>query len=826
MTFHPAATGRRLVVSAVLAGLCSAGPALAASSTPSVGGTYGQILTNIQHELGQESAEDTVMTYVAAVLTQSGEQITATQVEQSLNRAPDVVCEQDTGSLPKDRSTCIELIDRAQALVAREEQARRLGRDLQAIASSAELATDAYPGMGTESLKVSEALRTIWGLTSSGETLDIHTWPTDNDTIKNDLNQIASAFGSLSTEEQAGALWQMLYGVRFARNERGGLNPSDSESNPVNGANTERRFLWKSYTALGDALEQLQTDLLATVPDASESVDAGHTILFPTHVAGGGDQTLVVWVTNEDVGLRAQIPLEPPLPALLDGSTAIPGGTWPPAPPGPTVAPLEPSNEDDSRGLCLDPIAKRGHLCRAPGGEESPCTEPITDAPDGIVLASCIGQSSSSETAAGPGMCDTIEWRKGGFDQDHQCQPELTCADVCDDVSGSPNASTQFHVYKKVDTEDGVAVARACVKNGAKLLPAYLLIEAASGLRLTCEETNNSEPSESLPPAEQGILCCDQIGQRAMAMCQAMEEDGVFMDAAGNRLESSTFEPFTVASCATAFANDECQNMCGLVPEGYLDEVIALANQNPAGLPASCEDALTTDRVQKLINEADGIDQPCDPERITEMDNTILANACFAGRCLEDTLKLHQVTPRSGPLTAVDNPNPWLTDEHERTRTEGPHDLAAESGSAVLPAYAPARIVGDFDRAFCQLNGLPPLTPAALCAVDPLRRINLPLVNPFEQQSTLDQQRGELAADQQAFLQTGLPAGVRLGDDMFVDMIRTPIASLTQSLSTVTDMLQELSQAEFPKDLCPLTPDEAAGTSSSGIGSESSSLAP
>lgn len=801
-------------------------------------GLYEQIRADIEAETASFDVSDEVLEFAVSAVSADGVLITADQAKSALTLPPAVVCRSEDASssadpgdpnspnnIDDDRSECIDLINRILRLMRRESLVQQVGRDVQAIVGSAELATDSYPGMGTQSLLFSEATRMIWGTNLSGSeaTLTIRPWPKDNDTIKEDLKKVSAELNKLKPEERTGAIWRALYGTLYAKGERGGLNAADTPGDPDNAPDTERQYLWKEQPDLDQALLKLREDLLALPsPSASSSSDSDEgeepdtIILYPPKSLGGN---VIVWVSSDDVGLREEVPIHPVLPSLMGGKP-INGGAWPPAPPGPEVAPRRPSDEDDSRGLCLDTLAKDGFLCHAPEDAESPCDEPAEPEEGSIVLAACKGdEEEAKETLAGPLICDDLVWRKGGFDENYQCTYDIECSDVCNDASGSPNAETEFQVFRKQDEDGELALSRACVKNDSRLISAYQVLQAAGGLRLTCELPNDFEPFDALPEEEKPLNCCDQIGQMSAVMCRAMEEDGVFTEADGSRAVSTEGDPFSAGNCALAFAADYCGPECGgPTDENYLTELIERANENPAGLPESCDEALGQDRVQAILTDVDDIDEACSPDRVVEMDNTILSNTCYAGRCLEYTLKLRNTTPSNGALTAIDVAQPFFSFLGEREQLPEAIELAPIPPSR-LPRYLPAQVVGDFDRAYCQLNGLPPLMPQVFCAVDPLRRLTLPLIEPFAQQSNLDQQRAELAAAQRSFLRVGLPAGVRIGDDLFLEMMRASVQALTDSLETSAELLDALRGVDFTDELCPLSPTQGL-TGSSASSSE------
>ncbi len=830
---------RRAIFPIGLVSITTAWLALGGIATAQTTGIYQMIRADIEAEFASFDVSNEVLEFAVAVVNTDGGALSAEQAKNALTLPPAVVCRGEdanssadpgdpntTENIDDDRTECIDRINRLLRLLRRESQVQKVGRDVQAIVGSAELATDSYPGMGTESLLFSEATRMIWGTNQSGSeaTLSVRAWPKDNDTIEEDLKKVRSELAKLKPEEQTGAIWRALYGTLYAKGERGGLNIADTPEDPDNAPGTERQYLWKEQPDLDEALLKLREDLLALTPSSSSSSSSSDEAeeskiitLYPPKSLGNN---VVVWVSTDDVGLRQEVPIHPVLPSLMGGKV-IEGGTWPPAPPGPEVAPLRASDEDDSRGLCLDTIAADGFLCHVPKTAESPCEEEAEPEDGSIVLAACEGsEEETKETPAGPLICEDLVWRKGGFDEDYQCTYEIGCSDVCNDASGSPNAETEFHVFRKQDKEGEEALSRACVKRDSRLISGYQVLQAASGLRLTCELPNDFEPYLSLPEEEKPLNCCDQIGQMAAVMCRAMEEDGVFTEGDGSRAVSTEGDPFSAGNCVLAFAADYCGPECGgPTDENYLTELIDRANENPADVPESCDEALEQDRVQKMLTEVEDIDEACSPDRVVEMDNTILSNACYAGRCLEYTLKMRNTTPGNGALTAIDVAQPFMSFLGEREQLPEVIELAPIPQNR-LPRYLPAQVVGNFDQAYCQLNGLPPLMPQTLCAVDPLRRLILPLIEPFAQQSNLDQQRAELAAAQRSFLRVGLPAGVRIGDDLFLEMMRASVQALTDSLKTSAELLDSLRDVDFTNELCPLSPTQGLTGSSASASSD------
>ncbi|MBP9750557.1 MAG: hypothetical protein KBC95_01780, partial [Candidatus Peribacteraceae bacterium] len=811
----------------LLSALLATAPAAAQQAS-----VYSAARADVLEESARFGIAPEVERFARAVLAAQGVTLTTEQVKRSLTLPASTVCNNralatiddseeesnDEEAKDEDRSECLQTIERLQRLLKRESSVQALGRDLQAIAASAELATDSYPGMGSETLLVTEAIRTIWGNPGSGSraTLSVRAWPEDTD-----FSGITGALGGLSREERTGAIWRAFYGVRFAQGERGRLNDADTASNPQNALGTERQYLFKEQPAVDAALLALRATLLGdSLNDEAEAeAEPGRiVVLYPPKSIGGN---LVVWVSSDDVGLREETPIHPVLPSLGSEGSAIVGGTWPPPPPGPTRAPLSPSRTDDSAGLCLDPIADDGFLCTAPADGTSPCEEETPNAAGAITLAACTpADQETEETIAGPQICSDIDWRGTGFDPNQQCTPELECAPSCADATGQINDETQYHVYMKEDKDGKQAVARACVKEEGDLLPAYRLIQAASGIRVSCESENGVDVGIGLPPEEMGFACCSLTAQMATVMCREMEEDGVFAEEDRTRAVSTTGEVFGAGSCALAFAIDYCGPQCGLQPEGFLEELIERANANPAGRPESCQEAIGQTVVQGLIGEAAVIDEACSPERETDMPNTILANTCYAGSCLERSLKLHNLVPGFGALTAVDQTMPQMPELQRRD--EGREVEVAPVREPRLPSYEPSRVVGDFDAAFCQLNGLPPQTPPVVCAVDPLRRVTLTLADPFSQQANLDQQRAELAAQQSAFLRTGLPAGTRIGDRMFTEALRGPVQGLADSVETSTGLLADLAAVQFTPEMCPLSttqPLVGSGVTESDTGS-------
>lgn len=309
---------------------------------------------------------------------------------------------------------CPLLINDIKLLAEREENIVRLGRRLQAIATSYEQPITAFslqPGLLSSSYL--DILR-VWGLPDAGtgtvrlgRSVRLLPVPEEEagDAILEAEVSIRADIGAVSDPNSAALVWRYQYGVDFVENGSDEENP-DGASGP----DTERKLLFKRNKELEAHLKEL---IDAVKPSITPPLREGEIGLL--RLAPKDDSNVVIWayVRDErgddpamanlpaaDAGLQWSIALEPVRPALDgDDGEPIPAGRYPPAP----AQEKDQTWEEGGGGLCWSLSGSEGYLCRerdADGGE-NPCEEkPLDPKTDTIILSPCTpkGEATDEET--------------------------------------------------------------------------------------------------------------------------------------------------------------------------------------------------------------------------------------------------------------------------------------------------------------------------------------------------------------------------------------------------------------------------------------------
>jgi hypothetical protein len=770
--------------------------------------SYSDILTSVRATTTPAQADPEVLAFALAALRPGDAALTPERVQQALRGEILSFCRPTTtssSSAPSD-AACLQEMETIRSLVQREMWVRDVGRDLQAIATGQELQEGVLPGADINEL-LPQSILAIWEVTAT-ETGASITSPTIvsvpelDDAVK---KAVTNALTALKPEERVAATWRLLYGVREARGERGSPRPEHEQPEAeANQPGTERQHLFRETPDLEEALLALQAAVLAAVP----ATDDRPRLFLPISI---GSQTLA-WVTDDDVGLRfveALEPVQPSLVSLTDG-TAIRGGTFPPAP-GEDADP-------QGHGLCQMPLSSDGFLCRlAEGGPN--CAEPTTNSGP-LRLGPCTGTGDVRQTLAGPDACRTSVWRDGGFDTTYQCRPELTCESICNDASASANATTQLHAYKKGSSGDP-GVVRGCVRNNnLDLPPVYQALRAAVGMSVSCGLPDQIDVSDVVGADQLPDTCCSIAGEMASVACRAMEEDGVLTNDDGSFRKAPDGTPFTLPNCTAALVIDQCSSSCGrTLPAGFRDALFAQAQTNPGNTPTRCEDALEEPRVQRILAAMTHRDELCRADRLTSFPNTIGNLACYANQCLEDSLEFQRLNPGQSPYVTGETIAPFDAWLGPRQTGSGAVDVAPLI-PPTLPAYEPGQLLLEFDSALCELVGLPPLTPPALCLLRPLQRALVPLASFALQAADPARQIDQLRVQVEDVQRAATAFGLRRGQEGMRQALRAPVQSLTTTLTEAEAILQTLRDASFTTVSCPI--DGTALSSSSAENSDSS----
>ena len=272
---------------------------------------------------------------------------------------------------------CEEIQTAIAELVHREQRVRRLGRELFINAGSYEIGIAEYPGSFVGFPPAFASIAHVWSsgtdrMFTSDPFIDmtVEHYPAPLSTIETKFNDLKTALEDLRYGEEhtehiealSAALARYLYGYKPVRNE----GPC-TEGMPDSG--DELGLLGARWCDVERALNNVWTAATASLPP----VGSERLVVFPTWAYR--DLNIIVWVNNHDAGIDWEVPLDPPLPRIINDrayrecieSASDPdmcGATFPPTllPGGDTLSP--PDSQDATRGVCRMDMGKLGFLCR------------------------------------------------------------------------------------------------------------------------------------------------------------------------------------------------------------------------------------------------------------------------------------------------------------------------------------------------------------------------------------------------------------------------------------------------------------------------------
>jgi hypothetical protein len=783
---------------------------------------YDRLKQEIERDvLPQQKQQDkALIEYITAYMKKDFTEVTSTEVAAMIRGEGYLECSKRTD---ESITECQTIIERVQALAANEGRIRTLGRTLQAAATSYELPVSDLPG---RALKLSADLRAIlniWGAGTGSVKSSIkapltRSVPADEATFEPLLKEIGEQLTKLNDEQRTAAVWRYEYGVRLTRDERAPRFPAPPIL-PNSGPNTERQYLTRSWTDVEKALQAVWDEIK---DDTFNPPLAKNEIVYFMFADSLRDKRLpdnvIVWARLDgdktanfpfgDVGLQWRTPLEPVHPSLLqqDGETPILGGDYPPQPAGVKNGEV---TEIDGGGLCTSPGALRGYLCRPFEllMTEERCPTPGDLNADEINLIHCTNTGSLRATAAGADVCREITWKvKKPFNPQTQCILALKCSDNC----GSPDNAGLAKL------KNAAGVVEVCVQNnkpGASYTLFHELVHAYQFCGMPPSTTANLYDSPGLDYDTASALCCRIEGEAYQAQCNMMERDGV--------LEGGSFQgiSMTAQSCAEAGTYWGCKTFAHKgkqlkgcytsmdYPREYLDAILMkMANSNPKKLPTACTDVLDPKkmdlRVKGLIDLINKHDGGCTPGQTDEYSNRIGNNMCYIGQCAQEAVEVHRIVGGQVPAIAQDGMAPWDSPE---TGTPLAGILANPSYKQyLLPSYRPQLLMREMETALCQLQGLPPLTPPILCAIDAARQLELPRVIGAQPAFAVINQRiqQELSTDDLINLSPALAA--RVGTTMYGTYLRESNRTFADIIAMANSLLKDLDKITFPTEMCPI----------------------
>jgi hypothetical protein len=752
---------------------------------------------------------------------------------------------------------CDDLTNAVQRMVAEEEWIRSTGRQMQAAAFAQEQVIEERPEDPDAIAAHLEAIVGVWA--PGGETVNKDDEAKVDDrrmrvvpiasvlppaqvaTVQDTISEVDDALTALRVtwmedpdgtgpqepslvsidERQTAAVWRYRFGVRFARGDREPQFPPPVVS--AEDATGERQYVGRRWTAVETALLKIWS-LLPRDPQAfSPPLGRDEVAVFALEQPGlASARNVEVWARVDgngaedhpfgDVGLRWIVAGEPVLPSLLtdaalscvngcngdavcaalcgaDGNGVILGGEYPPEP-------------EDGTGLCSQPLASRGALCRpmtmSPGGA-SPCEESPDPQTGAVILTKCDmacprGRNDDGTciiTAAGPDVC-AASWDAGVIEPATACRVELQCDTTC----------------PLEKTSEGIV--NVCIPADSTLPGTYALLLALAHAGTACHVPPGTPLiPEDAPPDVALDACCSREQEAFRVACQAMATDGVFTD-----LPPVDGVPVTAQTCAEAMADRECSEVQELghcpssweYPSSFAAYIAAAAQRNPASVPASCTEAMNEEtrdaRVAGAIAQLDdgGI---CTPGRVTTYRNSVGNNLCYLGKCIEQGWETHAVIGGRQPLSVGDGiaPVTSLFPEDDAAARVAP-PAPGESG---LPPYLPGALLAALEQSLCAANGLPALLPPSRCGFDVRRAIVEGGGDPLAiGASAFGQSRELLQGTAHASMAQAM--GIRASSDAFARYMTTAAAPLAGVLRSAADLLSAMTTVQFPVEMCPLGP--------------------
>ncbi len=819
--------------------------ALGASSSSAPATLYDRIKQTVEREEAVDGVEPEIAAYVKAYMKTLDVDITIDDVTAAMRSESWTLCgKREFNDPSRSRTGCDDLTSRIRTMILREQHVRHLGRDLQLTATSFELPISDLPGRSHQLSTDLRAIVSLWiadGAPASSSTSSspatqaapIRTVPVDEGEMEPLVQNLGTRLSALPKEELTAAIWRYQYGVRLIRDDRAPDYPAPHKDTQ-SGEGTERQFIFKQWPdieqALMDIWDKVEDDTFNPPLAPNESV----LYTFPANLLKNSlPDNVIVWIRMDgnrvhplgDVGLQWGVPLEPVLPSLLNpDEKMILGGNYPPEPIKLEAGEVVPV---DGEGLCTNPTAKRGYLCRPftpAAGERCPDDPANPVDPDKITLSTCEQESTARTTLAGADVCRDINYKATTFDPQTQCIVDFACRPDC----VFPPAAIAADASAVTSGKNGDGVIKICESAASPDIPEpYLAYHEIHHAYQECALPPNTEWYKEVPPGASSQekkdidvanaeTCCEVEGEAYRAQCDLMAQDGLFSNGF-LPMDPVDGIPFNAETCAEAWTNATCKNRypakACYTSRTYTDDFkkkMFTVKNTLDDAPLKCKDlykvvdgkkVFTDQRVQDLIDAVNHRTDICQPGQVDIYKNRIGNNMCYIGQCIEESVELHRMTGAQSPATVGDESFPW--NDPQTGAPLGNALLNPPLTPAQLPLYHPQWIVEQLEEQLCQLQGLPPLTPSILCTYKPSRRLSYPVIDPITnaQSLLLDAQSQRETTNRTLSLTLGL--GSRLGTAMYADYLGTASHSLADVLGMAVKLFKEMSSVDFPTVMCP-----------------------
>lgn len=796
---------------------------------------YDQMKEKVEAEVAVKDVEKPVAKFIKALYKKKKIELTDEQLNDALKGKQPEACASKEGV--DTFATCSDLLSTVQSINAFENRVRNAGRTFQLTATSYELPISDLPSRVIRTASDLRGIVSIWSAGTgsiktalSGGLLRVKS--ADVDALRELVSGVGQAIEELTDEEKVAVIWRYQYGVRLAKGERGPLYPARADDE-MSGPGTERQYLFKHWedveTKLNAVWEEVADDTFDPPLSSNESV----LYSFP---ASFFDETLpenvILWIRVDkrgdskqphplgDVGLEWKTPLEPVLPALTkDGEDDEPilGGDYPPEPVKEESGKKKPI---DGVGLCSGAEAQRGYLCRAfdPDAGAERCPESQNKQSDTITLTSCTPpEKEKRETLAGPDVCREVNYLQRApaqtpFDKETECRVEVSCDDDCKDDAWA-------------FAKDGNGIIKICLRNRMKytvpafhilaheLTHAYELCAEKPGT-LTYKEVPDGPPEERVKILEENrVKCCRFEGAGNQAEYSQLEKDGGFAgvpDVDGIPLNAQTCAEATTTKGCMSDENPRGCNVSRVYTEKFFEActkgVFAKVQR-----PMKCEDIVKTVDGKKVVVDdslaqfVETIERRNDVCRIGAQSvykNRIGNNICFAGQCIEESTERSRVVGGRSPSTMGDAFAPF--DDPTTGTPLGRALVNPPVTQTFIPPYRPQLAMRDLEVTLCQLQGLPPLTPPILCAIQSSRRLTMSIAAQVEHAQSLLMQQQDTSDPVEALLRLSPGIGARIGTQLYASYLHEASRSFADILTMANRLFQEMLTVKFPDQMCPM----------------------
>lgn len=580
-----------------------------------------------------------------------------------------------------------------------------------------------------------------------------------------------------------------------------------------------------------EKLRALRDALPSTALEFNPPLQRGEIVIFPLRRLDSPAH-VVVWMMAENVngkivrdvglgwdlmlqsvpiGILGGIPcdsgkLGEPYCTVVDRFMVRPGGRY-------EDPPKEPTEQEG--GLCHLAFARDGYLCRPMRHDR--CNAEIEDKePRSIVLAECKPTQAKQPiaiTESGPDICRTGWWRipsnellnmprpsddvDGPFPVDKKCAPcriDVRCEDDC--IAGAAGVT---------ESKDDNGIIHVCINRGAaKALLRTNVIHEMVHVQQLC----------ALPPHTMLFdtveRCCANEIEAHRVSCRVLAEDGI-LDEVGISLEE----------CAGGLANVSCgrygDKVCSALGRAdvkdKLEEAIKKKEQDAGNNAPSCDEvgAEWTRGIARLdsriLSMIEGLNGACTPGCQTKYQNTIGNNLCYIGQCIEQSIEQSRVIPGRMALVSGDESFPWDSCAATDSQAGGLITLPAIS-PPLTPAYNPRLLVESLDRALCQINGLPAMTPPILCQFDYQRRLSIPTSDYVSTALSFTSQIEENDTPTASLQRMTQGIATRIGTSMLTRYLSWAGMALSDTLRTGNRLLNSMEKTKFPLATCPRTATE------------------